>query len=433
MADSPWLLGGLLALLFVLSAFFSGSETALMALNRYRLRHLAEQGHYGARCARALLQRPDRLIGLILLGNNLVNILITQLATYLGYVHFQELGVAVATGLLTVALLVFAEVAPKTLGALHAERVALPAAVVYRPLLALAWPLVWLINRFANGLLRLCGMPAQERRDALTREELRGAVRESSRLLPERHRRMLLGILDLEKIRVEDIMVKRGEIVGIDLRDDWSEVLDQLRRPPFTRLPVFEGGLDNVVGFLHLRKILPQLLSEELSPAGIREAMREPCFIPAGASLNQQLAEFQRQKRRLGLVIDEYGDIQGLVTLEDILEEIVGTFTVEAAPPDAAIYRRHADGSVAVDAATGVRQLNARLGTRFHEDGPRTLNGLVLEHMEDIPDAGTSMLIDRYPVEVVQTDGTAVRTVRIYPRQPPADADADADLAEAEA
>ena len=422
MADSPWLLGGLLALLFVLSAFFSGSETALMALNRYRLRHLAEQGHYGARSARALLERPDRLIGLILLGNNLVNILITQLATYLGYVHFGELGVAVATGLLTVAILVFAEVAPKTLGALHAERVALPAALVYRPLLALAWPLVWLINRFANGLLRLCGMPERERRDALTREELRGAVRASGRLLPERHRRMLLGILDLEKIRVEDIMVKRGGIVGIDLRDDWSEVLDQLRRPPFTRLPVFEGGLDNVVGFLHLRKILPQIISEELSPESIREAMREPCFIPAGTSLNRQLLEFQRRKRRLGLVIDEYGDIQGLVTLEDILEEIVGTFTSEAAAPEAGIYRRHDDGSVAVDAATAVRQLNALLDTRFHEDGPRTLNGLILEHMEDIPDAGTSMLIDRYPVEVVQTDGTAVRTVRIYPRQKPPDA-----------
>ena len=427
MTDSPALLGGLLALLFVLSAFFSGSETALMALNRYRLRHRAEQGHYGARAARALLERPDRLIGLILFGNNLVNILITQLATYLGYVHFGELGVAVATGLLTIAILVFAEVAPKTLGALHAERVALPAAVVYRPLLALAWPLVWLINRFANGLLRLLGMPKEERRDALTREELRGAVRASSRLLPERHRRMLLGILDLEKVRVEDIMVPRGEIAGIDLGDDWSEVVDQLRRPSFTRLPVFDGGMDNVAGFLHLRKILPQLLSEELSPAGIREAMREPCFIPAGTSLSRQLFEFQRQKRRLGLVIDEYGDIQGLVTLEDILEEIVGTFTGEAAP-EAGVYRRHADGSAVVDASAGVRQLNALLGIRLHEDGPRTLNGLILEHMEDIPDAGTSMLIDRYPVEVVQTGGTAVRKARIYPRQePPAAAAAGAE------
>ena len=427
MTDSPALLGGLLVLLFVLSAFFSGSETALMALNRYRLRHRAEQGHYGARAARALLERPDRLIGLILFGNNLVNILITQLATYLGYIYFGELGVAVATGLLTIAILVFAEVAPKTLGALHAERVALPAAVIYRPLLALAWPLVWLINRFANGLLRLLGMPQEERRDALTREELRGAVRESSRLLPERHRRMLLGILDLEKVRVEDIMVPRGEIAGIDLGEDWSEVVDQLRRPSYTRLPVFDGGMDNVIGFLHLRKILPQLLSEELSPAGIREAMREPCFIPAGTSLSRQLFEFQRQKRRLGLVIDEYGDIQGLVALEDILEEIVGTFTSEAAPA-AGVYRRHADGSAVVDASTGVRQLNALLGIRLHEDGPRTLNGLILEHMEDIPDAGTSMLIDRYPVEVVQTDGTAVRTVRIYPRQqPPAAAAAEAE------
>ena len=302
-----------LVLLFLLSAFFSGSETALMALNRYRLRHLAEEGRYSARCAQVLLNQPDRLIGLILLGNNLVNILITQLSTYLGYVYFGEIGVAVATGLLTVAILVFAEVAPKTMAALHAERVAYPAAVVYRPLLVIAYPLVWLINQFANGLLRLLGMPREEARDALTREELRGAVRESRSLISSEHSRMLLSILDLEKIMVEDVMVPRSEIVGIDLSDDWSEVLDQLRNPTYTRVLVYEGGLDKVCGMLHWRKLLPHILSEDLSAEHIRETMREPYFIPQGTSLNRQLYNFQKQRRKVGLVIDEYGDILGPV------------------------------------------------------------------------------------------------------------------------
>ena len=405
-----------LILLFVLSAFFSGSETALMALNRYRLRHLAEQGKYGARCAQALLDRPDRLIGLILLGNNLVNILITQLATYLGYVYFQEVGVAVVTGLLTIAILVFAELAPKTLAALHAERVAFPAAVVYRPLLVIAYPLVWLISQFANGLLRVLGMPKEAARNALTREELRSAVHESQSLIPKEHRKMLLSILDLEKIRVEDVMVPRNEIVGIDLHDDWSEVLDQLRNPMYTRVLVYEGGLDKVCGMLHWRKLLPQILNENLLPEHIRETMREPYFTPQGTSLNRQLYNFQKHRRRVGLVIDEYGDIQGLVTLENILEEIVGAFTLDSGGFEPGVYQTLPDDSVVVDAGIHVRELNSLLDSHFHADGPKTLNGLILEHLEDIPIPGTTMLIDRYPVEVVKTDETSVRTVRIYMR-----------------
>ena len=406
----------ILALLFLLSAFFSGSETALMAVNRYRLRHFAEQGKYGARCAQALLDKPDRLIGLILLGNNLVNILITQLATYLGYVYFQEVGVAVATGLLTVTILVFAEVAPKTLAALHAERVAYPAAIVYRPLLVIAYPLVWLINQFANGLLRALGMPRQEARDALTQEELRSVVHESGSLIPRKHQKMLLSILDLEKATVEDVMVPRGEIVGIDLSGDWSEVLDQLRNLTYTRVPVYEGGLDKVCGMLHWRELLPRILNEDLLPEHIRETMREPYFIPKGTSLNRQLYNFQKHRHRLGLVIDEYGDIQGLVTLENILEEIVGAFTVDSGALEPGVHQTLPDGSVVVDAGIHVRELNGLLDSHFHMDGPRTLNGLILERLEDIPAPGTSMLIDRYPVEVVKTDETSVHTARIYPR-----------------
>ena len=408
-----------LILLFLLSAFFSGSETALMALNRYRLRHLAEQGKYSARCAQALLDKPDRLIGLILLGNNLVNILITQLATYLGYVYFQEIGVAVATGLLTVAILVFAEVAPKTLAAMHAERVAYPAAVVYRPLLVIVYPLVWLINQFANGLLRILGMPREEARNALTREELRSAVHESQSLIPPKHRKMLLSILDLEKITVEDIMVPRNEIVGIDLSDDWSAVLDQLRNPTYTRVLVYEGGLDKVCGMLHWRKLLPHILNEDLLPEHIRETMREPYFIPEGTNLNRQLYNFQKHRHRVGLVIDEYGDIQGLVTLDQILEEIVGAFTMDSGGLDPGVYQTLPDDSVVVDASIHVRELNSLLNSQFHVNGPRTLNGLILEYLEDIPAPGTSMLIDRYPVEVIKTDETSVRTVRIYTRFEP--------------
>ena len=408
-------LAGVLVLLFVLSAFFSGSETALMALNRYRLRHLAEQGNLGARRAQALLERPDRLIGLILLGNNLVNILITQLATYIGYLYYQELGVAIATGVLTVTILVFAEVAPKTLAALHAERIAYPAAIVYTPLLVLAGPLVWLINRFANGLLRWAGMPEEESGHALTREELRSAVQASHRLIPRKHKQMLLTILDMERITVEDIMVPRGEIVGIDLSEDWSEVLEILRRSRHSCLPVFEEEMDNVLGFLHMRDLSNRLF-EELEPETVRKAIVPPYFIDGGTKVYQQLLEFQKHKRRQGLVVGRHNDIRGLVAQQDILDEIAGSVT-SGTGDDAGAYRKDADGSVVVEADMHVRQVNTIYGMDLHTDGPRTLNGLVLEHMEDIPDAGTTMLIDRYPVEVLKADDLAVRTVRIHPRQ----------------
>ena len=410
------LLAGLLILLFCLSAFFSGSETALMALNRYRLRHLAEQGHLGARRAQALLERPDQLIGLILLGNNLVNILITQLATYLGYLYFQEIGVAIATGALTVAILLFAEVTPKTLAALHSEKFAYPAAIVYTPLLVLAGPLVWLINRCANGMLRWAGMPKEESKDALTREELRSAVQASRHLIPQKHQRMLLSILDMEKITVEDIMVRRSDIVGIDLSEDWSDVLRDLRRSAHACQPVFEGEMDNVLGYVCLRD-LPHLFRENLPQEELRKAIVPPYFIASGTKVYQQLLEFQQHKPRLGLVVGEHNDIRGLVTQEDILSEIAGSVARDAGL-DAGIYRQDKDGSVVVEASMQVRQINSALDMQFHADGPRTINGLVLEHLESIPDAGTAMLIDQYPVEVLKVDGTSVRTVRIYPRQP---------------
>lgn len=401
-----------LTLLFFLSAFFSGSETALMALNPYRLRHLADAGHEGALRAQKLLEKPDRLIGLILLGNNFVNILITQLATLIGLRLFGDTGIAIATGVLTLMLLIFAEVAPKTLAALHSEKLAFPAALIYTPLLTVAYPLVWTVNLIANGLLKLLGVPIEARRDvSLSREELRTVVNEASSLIPVKHQKMLLGILDLEEATVEDIMVPRNEIVGLDLDDDWDDIINELTRSSYTRLPVYQGSIDNVKGFIHLRKTLRLFMHNELSQETLKQSLREVHFIPEGTSLNQQLRNFQREKRRIGLVVDEYGEIMGLVTMEDLLEEIVGEFTT-----DPSGYSKHIipqdDGTWLIDGTTHIREINRTLGWDLPTDGPRTLNGLIIEHMEMIPEPGTSVLIQGHPIEITQTKNNAIRRVR---------------------
>ncbi|AHK78348.1 hypothetical protein M911_03220 [Ectothiorhodospira haloalkaliphila] len=418
-------LAAVLVVLFICSAFFSGSETALMALNRYRMRHMAQAGHGGARRAQKLLDKPDRLIGLILLGNNFVNILITQLATYIGFRVYGDVGVAVATGLLTLTLLVFAEVAPKTLAALHSDRVAYPAAYVFTPLLVVAYPLVWTVNLVANGVLRAVGVRAENRaHQALSSEELRVAVNEAGSLIPARHQRMLVNLLDLEKATVEDIMVPRNEIVGIDLEDDWEEIEDQIIHSQYTRLPVFKGNVDNMLGFIHLRRVLPMVYRHEFSAAQLRASLREPYFIPQGTNLNRQLLNFQREQRRIGLVVDEYGDIEGLVTLEDLLEEVVGEFTTDPSAVSPEVLPQE-DGSYLVDATIHLRELNRILGSRFPVDGPRTLNGMLLEYLETIPDANTSVLIDRYPIEIVHVKSNAIKTVRVSPRLPTRDGGQD--------
>lgn len=428
MNDIPLgVLFGILLLLLFLSAFFSGSETALMALNRYRAQHLADGGHRGARLALKLLEKPDRLIGVILLGNNFVNILITQLSTYIGFIVFGDIGVAIATGILILVLLIFAEVAPKTLGALHAERVAFPAAFVYRPLLTLTYPLVWSINLLANSMLKMMGVPAEQAASiALNRDELRSVVREAREALPSKHRSMLLGVLDLEKTTVEDIMIPRNEITGIDLDDDWDEVLEQLASTAYTRRPVFRGSIDSVVGTLHMGKILPLLAADEFAREELESTLAEPYFIPEGTTLTRQLINFQREKSRIGLVVDEYGDIMGLVTMEDLLEEIVGEFTTDPLSVAKDIHPRD-DGSYVIDGGTQIREINRALGWELNAEGPRTLNGVLLEYLEYIPEPGTSMLIDGHPVEVVQTKNNAVKTVLMQPRlarfTPPADDD----------
>ncbi|MAT64147.1 MAG: magnesium/cobalt efflux protein [Gammaproteobacteria bacterium] len=417
MADIPLsVLLGALFFLIILSAFFSGSETGLMTLNRYRLRHLARSGNAGARRAQKLLERPDRLIGLILLGNNFVNILASALATVIALRLLGEAGIMVATALLTIVILLFAEVTPKTLAALRPERIAFPAAFVYGPLLRLFYPLVWVINVIANSILRLIGVsPEQAGETALSSEELRTVVLEAGAMIPKRHQKMLLNLLDLEKITVEDIMVPRNEIDGVDLTESLEEIEDFLSHTQYTRLPVYEESIDHVVGILHMRNVTPLLRAGELSHESIRRIARDPYFIPEGTPLNRQLLNFQREGRRTGLVVDEYGDILGLATLEDILEEIVGEFTTDPY----SLYKDitpQDDGSYLVDATAAVRELNRALKMELPTSGPKTLNGLILEHMEDIPEPGTSLLLADYPVEIVQTKDNAVKTVRVFPK-----------------
>jgi Mg2+/Co2+ transporter CorB len=405
-----------LGLLLVLSAFFSGSETALMTLNRYRLRHLAEGGHPGARLAERLLNRPDRLIGLILLGNNFVNILASSLATIIAIRLGGEGAIPIAAGLLTLLVLIFSEVAPKTMAALYPERIAFPASWVYTPLLRLLLPLVWLVNLMANNVLRVLRIyPDDAEGNALSREELRTVVNEAGAMIPKRHQKMLINILDLEKVTVEDIMIPRTELDGIDLENPLDVLLEQLEQTPYTRVLAYRGSIDNVAGFLHTRRAMQALLDErELTRERLEGLIREPYFVPSGTPLNRQLLNFQAKRRRTALVVDEYGDVQGLITMADLLEEIVGEFATDPADGIADVQPQD-DGSFLVDGSANVRELVRTMHWELETAGPKTLNGLIVEHLESLPEPGTSLLISGYPIEVVQTQDNAVKTARIRP------------------
>ena len=404
-----------LIILVILSAFFSSSETGLMALNRYRLKHLADKGLKGAQLARTLLKRPDRILGLILIGNNVVNFVAAAIATVIGYRWYGAVGAAASPFVITFIFLVFAEVTPKTLAALRPERIAFPASYIYAPSLKLLYPLVWLINTISNGLLRLINVnPHKGRSDALDPDELRAVVNEARQFIPGKHTEMLLGILDLENISVEDIMIPRNEITGIDLNDDWNDVLQQITNSHRTRVPVFRDSIDETIGMLHLRKVLNLLARDELTRESLESLIRKPYFIPAGTSLTRQLLNFQKKRRRSGLAVDEYGSILGLVTLEDILEEIVGQFTTDSTLHNIDIAEQD-DGSYLIDGSTHIRDINRALSWQLPTDGPRTLNGLILEHMEMIPAPGTSLLIENYPIEITRADKNAVQTARVHP------------------
>lgn len=411
------ILFGILAALFFLSAFFSGSETALMSINRYRLKHKARAGHRGAVLVSRLLEKPDRLIGLILLGNNLINTLAVMLTTLITQRLYDKSMLGVTAVILTLALLIFAEVTPKTLGAIRPERLAYPSAYVYTPLLVVAYPVIWLVNLIANGILRLLGISSDQTSSmSLSREELSTVVREAGALLPKGHRKMLLNILALEEATVEDIMVPRNEVSGIDLEEDWEDILEQLHHINHTRVPVYRESIDNIIGILHTKRIMRLMADDSFNKQALENIAVEPYFIPEGTRLTKQILNFQRQKRRMALVVDEYGDLLGLVTLEDILEEIVGDFTTDSYNTMKDIHPQ-ADGSVLVDGGVHVRDVNKALKWSLPTDGPKTLNGIILEHMEMIPEPGTSLLLHGLPVEIIKTQKNAVKTVRAYPNK----------------
>jgi len=405
-----------LFILIILSGFFSSSETGLMAINRYRLKHMANNGHRGARLTQRLLNKPDRLIGLILLGNNMVNILAASIATVIAIRQFGDNGIWISTLVMTVVVLIFAEVAPKTLAALHPERVAFPASYVLTVLLKVLNPVVWLVNGFANLLLKPFGVKtdvvALERLD---RDELRTLFTEGGHISDD-HQRMLINILDLEQASVEDVMVPRGDIIGIDLDDDWADILNQLTQTVYTRLPVFRESVDNVVGLLHIRTIISKLSAGGLCFEDLQRSVRSPYFVPEGTPLTQQLLEFQSKERRMALVVDEYGDIQGLVTLDDILEEIVGEFTAEGRGR-LRTMRRLDDGSYLVDGSTSLRTLNRTLNWDLPFDEAHTLGGLLIEELEAIPDGKCTVKIGAHIMTIVDIRDNVVNKVLINPNQ----------------
>lgn len=387
-----------------------------MSLNRYRLRHQAKANDKNALRVQRLLEKPDKLIGVILIGNNFVNILASSIATIIAIRLLGDSGIALATGLLTLIILVFAEVTPKTLAALKPERIAFPASHLLKPLLILIYPAVWLVNIISNGLLRIIGVSANDTRsDHLSREELRSVVNEAGALIPGRHKGMLIGILDLEEVTVNDIMIPKHEVIGIDLDDDINDIIKLLCTSQHTRLPVFKTDLNNPVGILHLRKVSRLLLESELNKAAIMQQATEPYFVPEGTPLHTQLVNFQKAKRRLGFVVDEYGDVQGIATIEDILEEIVGEFTTDMSATNKDILLQE-DGSYFVDGAATIREINKALNWQLPVNGPKTLSGLITEHLESIPETNVCIQVNNYRIETKKITDNVIKTARITPK-----------------
>lgn len=421
MNDLPLpLLFGLLAGLLLLSSFFSGSETALMSLNRYRLRHLAKSGHRGARLAQGLLDKPDRLLGLILLGNNFVNILASALATVAAMKIASNAGISADAGLLigtlvlTVVVLIFGEVAPKTLAAYHPERFGFPASYILTPLQRIAWPFVTVVSKLAGVVLWLLRVrPRANTSDQLSPEELRTLLAEGGGMIRPRNRRMLLNILELDELTVDEIMVPRREIEGIDLDESLPHIIEQLRVFPYSRIPIYHDSIEKVSGVLNPSQLLPDV-DKTLDIATLEARARKPYFIPSGTPLTRQLAEFQKRGRRMGMVVDEYGDLLGLVTIEDILEEIVGEFTSE---PVGSLRRieKLPDGSIRADGRARLRVLNRRLGWDLPVDGPSTLNGLILEAQDGLPEEGSEFDISGMHMRLERVEDNVAAEVRIWP------------------
>ena len=405
-----------LGILIFISAYFSGSETGMMSINRYRLKHLEKQNHSGAKRVSKLLAKPDKLIGLILIGNNLVNIFATLITGIIAQRLYGDAGVFYSGLLLTLVILIFAEITPKTLAALYPEKVAFPSSFILTLLLKLLYPFVIAVNWITNGILAILGISSEQREQhSLSSEELRTVVNESGAMLKSRDQDMLVGILDLENVTVEDIMIPRNELVGIDINDEWKRIQKKLTQSNHTRVLLYRDNIDDLVGYVHMRDALRLVSKGQFTKATLLRAVREIYFIPEGTPLNVQLLKFQRAKERLGLVVDEYGDIQGLVTLEDILEEIVGDFTTTMTPTTSDEVNIQPDGSYLVDGSATVRDVNKEMTWNFPTDGPKTINGLILEYLEDIPEANLSVRISGYPLEIIEVKDNMIKTVRILP------------------
>lgn len=412
---------GILLVLLICSAFFSGSETSMMAINRLRLNTLMRKGNRSAKLVNHLLGKVDKLLGSILLGNTLVNVAaaaITNIIVMRLYGQ-DDLAILIGTLALTFALLVFSEITPKVLAASYPEKMALPASYLLSPLITLFHPVVWVAGMLVKNLLRLFGIRLQtdQRRSRATLEELRSMVLEADYYLPHKHQKMLLNLVDLERITVNDVMVPRNQIESLNFSAEPEELKHQIITCHHTLLPVYENSPSNIIGILHIKRVLSLLQEDELDTLQLRDILHTPYFIPSETPLLKQLQQFQERQTRLGLVVDEYGELLGLVTLENILEEIVGDFTTQS-PAQSGKYHQQPDGSYLLEGGSSLRDLNRKLGMHFPLDGAKTLNGLILEHLEDIPEAGTSMKIGDYPIEIIQTQDRAIKVARVFPLHP---------------
>ncbi|PKO51706.1 MAG: magnesium and cobalt efflux protein CorC [Betaproteobacteria bacterium HGW-Betaproteobacteria-20] len=416
-----WQFGALIVLL-LLSAFFSMSETSLMSLNRYRLRHLVKQGHRGAKLASSLLAKTDKLLGVILLCNNFVNASLATLATVIAVqlLGEGEWALMISTASVTFAILIFSEISPKIIAAAYAEKIGIFCSYLLYPLLKLLYPVVWFLNLFVTAWLKVIGVKVNfnDPTQSLSMDELRSIVTDAGHFIPKKHRSILLNLFELEKIAVDDVMTAHTLVETIDFDAPLEDILQQISNSQHTRLPVRQGEHEEIIGILHLRRVMPQLRAHnegnDLNKESLLEVMTEPYFIPAGTPLYTQIQQFQENKQRVALVVDEYGEFKGLVTLEDILEEMIGDFTTQS-PSRLGGYRKEDDGSWLVDGSSTLRDLNKKLKLSLPLDGPRTLNGLILEHFEDIPESSTSFKVGAHVLEIVQTQDRIVKSVKIFP------------------
>ena len=401
-----------LVILFLLSAFFSGSETALMSINKYKMRHQAKLNNKGAKAAKKLLENPDKVIGVILLGNNLTNILITQIATLISLRLYGDIGLAIATGLLTIFILIFAELTPKTIGEMHSEKIAYSSSLLFKPMLIILYPLVFLINFIANSIIKFMGLKDNTSKSSLTSDELKTVLSESSIKFPKPHLKMLESIIDLEKATVEDIMIPRSDIYGIDIGDDIATVVNNFKSTPYTRIPVYEDNIENLLGLIHIKNIAPMLASNSIDEIEIKKLIKKPYYIVSGTSLYSQLLNFQKEKRRIGFIVDEYGNIQGLVTLEDILEEIVGDFTSDPADSEEIIPTDN-ENIFIIDGGAHIREINQILSINLNAKSAKTINGFILEHIENLPRINDTINIQGHTFKIIENLDNAVKTVHL--------------------